>query len=173
MKKRWIHEITDRLDESARDEMAEIQHHIKPIRRGRDKLRFVFQDSILADEWINSSDLMIVTGLRRSIVYKGLVELQSDDVITGRSYTNLEYYESFRNRTDRAAKLLVALASVRLECPEDEVSLAAMSLPDVQRTSVEGVVQTVPATDFYWRRQDYEGPGTDDFPLGVPSLTRV
>lgn len=173
MKKQWVQEITNRLDERARGEIAEIQHSIRRIRRGRGKLRFIFKDSLLAGEWINSTDLVIVTGMQQLSVDMALFNLMSDDEITGQSYTKLEYYESFRNRTDRAAKLLVALASARWGCPEDEVSLATMFLPDVQRTSAEGVVQTRPAIGVYWRRQNDEGPGTDDAPLDTPLLTNI
>jgi len=173
MQKRQRNETISRLNERVQGEIAEIERSIAPIRRTRDKLRFIFKDSLLAGEWVNTSNLMVVTGISRVFVYRGLVDLKHSDEITGKAYTRLEYYESLRGRNDKAAELLIALASARLECPEDEVSLAAMSLPDTQRTSADGVEQTVPASGYYWRQRNDEGPGSGLLMPDIPSLINV
>lgn len=157
---KWTREITGRLDEEVKDEIAEFQRVLKPQRRGSGKLRFLFTESFLMDEWINSHDLMIITGLKRATVYNGLVALESADEITGQKQNDLAYYESFRGRTDKAAKLLVAIAGARLECPEDEVSLATMT----RQSSVDG---------FYWHRRHDDGYGAYDGPLDVPTIELV
>ena len=164
-----------KLDQTALNDIQEVRRSIRPVRGSANKLRSIFNDTFLADEWTNTSDLTMISGVGRLLVYKGLVELHGDEEIMGKSYTRLEYYESFRGRTDRAARLLVALASARMDCPEDEVSLATMTLPDVKRTDAEGVERIEPASGFYWRRRSDEGPAADDIPFDIPAieLTRV
>jgi len=172
--RRYEKEVFNRLDTVSLHEIVNIQRTIKPIRGSTNKLRFIFNDSVVSGEWICTSDLTIVSGMRLMPIHKGITTLKAAEEIDGRSFSHLEYYESFRSRADRAAKLLVALASARLDWPDDEVSLATMSLPDVQRTDSDGIEQTVPSTGYYFRKHREDEFGERNLlQLDIPRIEAV
>lgn len=161
-------QIRNQLSSENNATIEAIQFQLRPVRNKTEKLRTLFTETLLTDEWIHTTDIMVIAGLRKGAVHRSLVDLRSEETIEGKAISQLNYYESLRNRHDNAAKLLIALASIRNGCEPEDLPLTLLTIPDSERTDADGNTMSVQFSAFYWKKTDHLGGGSETDIVELP-----